>query len=201
MQEKNAALSVTIPATVAQVLVDALDLYSRIGMGQLGEIAHLARFGMLKTQCGEAPQIERIEDAKHRLDQATEVLFGFPPGASHGIHSPNVHDSFKTAWALQKAVRHRLAWDRSPQGGLGVQFDEPGPAAQNIRVSSSDDASVLAGLPEGVMVGRKDGEWIVTRQDSDGSQIVILSRSESLQTAVLQAKNRLDNRQGRCFSF
>ena len=36
-----------------------------------------------------------------------------------------INDSFRVAWDLQQVIRYRLAWDRNPEGGIQVIFDEP----------------------------------------------------------------------------
>jgi len=39
--------------------------------------------------------------------------------------SEKIHDVFRIAWDLQQVIRHRLAWDRNPKGGIQVSFDDP----------------------------------------------------------------------------
>lgn len=105
----------TLSKSQAETLIRALDLYTRIGLGQLEEIAHMFAF-------------EISPDEKDRLrahlDQAKLVL-GHPANGSHGINSIEVDDDFRAAYDIQQVVRHRLAWDKKPEGGIQVNFDEP----------------------------------------------------------------------------
>lgn len=103
----------------AQTLVDALDLYSRIGLGQFLEVADVY------VHAHDVSQEER-EELEIRLTQAKAAV-GHPRNGSFGIHSREVPDAFRVAWDLQKVIRHRLAVDRDPTGTpwRGVSYDEP----------------------------------------------------------------------------
>lgn len=95
----------------------ALEFYERAGgMGQLGEVLDPWR-----RRCRPA----NIEPARRALDEAQNLLTGLPFGASFGICSPEVPDEFRVAYDLHQVLRHRLAWDRYPQGGTNVVFDKP----------------------------------------------------------------------------
>ncbi len=105
----------------AQVLVNALDLYSRIGMGQFSEITHVLRMNALGNPSGQA-------DALAKVDELTRKASSYWMGGSgdyYGIASEKINDIFRVAWDLQQVIRYRLAWDRKPEGGIQVHFDEP----------------------------------------------------------------------------
>lgn len=106
-----------ITESQAQILVDALDLYSRIGAGQLEEIAHVLRIN-------PGTQHEKVAAVEELAKEASNCWMG-RAGGHHGISSEKVHDAFRVAWDLQQVIRHRLAWDRNPKGGIQVNFDEP----------------------------------------------------------------------------
>ncbi len=115
--------TLTLNERQAEVVAAALDLYARIGIGQFEEIVSIyegAQMGLGKTtDAGKLHAAKRfVEDAKHELT-------GFPANASHGIMSDKVNDTFRVAYDIGKVLRHRLAWDRSPEGGYGVHFDKP----------------------------------------------------------------------------
>ena len=97
----------------AQVLVDALDLYSRIGMGQLTEISHVLRMNS-----------KAVDEVDMMLREASYCWMG-GAGSYYGITSDKINDVFRVAWDLQQVIRYRLAWDRNPDGGIQVHFDEP----------------------------------------------------------------------------
>lgn len=101
----------------AQVITDALDLYARIGSGQLEEISHILRLN-------PGPAHEKIEAVSRLTREAASCWMGHA-GGHHGISSDKIHDCFRIAYDLQQVIRYRLAWDRHPEGGIQVHFDEP----------------------------------------------------------------------------
>jgi hypothetical protein len=107
----------------ARVITEALDLFSRIGMGQLEEIAHI--LGSY-TKPSESSSLlpERLEEVKRLAREASNVWTGNHFGC-RGISSEEIGDTFRVAWDLHQVIRHRLAWDRNPKGGLQVSFDTP----------------------------------------------------------------------------
>lgn len=109
--------NIVVDEQQARILVAALDLYSRIGIGQLTEVVRVYNYEW-KTPI---PTVDRLVEV---MNEAKHVI-GFGPGGSYGIHSPNVHDVFRRAFDIQCVIRHRLAFDRTPEGGFGVDFDTP----------------------------------------------------------------------------
>lgn len=113
--------SLTITEAQAITLINALDLYKRIGMGQLDEIKHVA-----------------VPAPKHKykwveLDQTMAILklqlLGWPHiNTAHSIVSKDLPDQFRVAWDILQVVRNRLAHDSLKPGekpGIYVYFDEP----------------------------------------------------------------------------
>ena len=105
----------------AEVLIKALDLYSRIGIGQIGEVHNILT---LEPHI-KSPSENTYQGIKNALDFVKRELFGFEAGASFAMHAPQVPDKFKVAWDLQQVIRHKLAWTANPAGGVGVSFQEP----------------------------------------------------------------------------
>lgn len=111
--------TLTFTEEQAGILVDALDLYSRIGIGQFEECVRVFDHTL------ELP-IETRDACKASLDHAKFVIAGLPAGGSHGIHNPKVRDVFRAAYDIQQVIRHRVAWDRKPEGNIShVHFDQP----------------------------------------------------------------------------
>jgi hypothetical protein len=199
---------IDLEASDTQLLQDALDLYSRIGLGQFGVITELARFGQLKNLAGNEPSDEDIKGAEGYLDGAKNILMDLAPNASHGIYGPHVAERFKKAWSLQKAIRHRLAWDRSPGGGMGVSFDKPVKgldAPTSAKVHSQADpipaaAVDASSLPAGCFLGQQSGQWVVGLLRDNGT-LEVFSRSASPQTAVSQATALVQGRYGLSTSY
>ncbi len=118
MSENKKTYTLNMSEEQAQILVRALDLYSRIGIGQFEEILDVYD-----------PLHKRVpveaRDAARRLLNSVKAVYGHPANGSNGIHSPEVRDEFRAAYDIQQVVRHRLAFDRHPEGGFQVNFDEP----------------------------------------------------------------------------
>jgi hypothetical protein len=112
--------SVEISEKQARIIISALDFYSRIGIGQFREIVSAFSWWQRDEQwLNHRDEVERlIHDAQFNLT-------GMPFNASYGIFSPEVPESAKIAWDIQQVIRHRLAWDRNPKGGMTVDFDTP----------------------------------------------------------------------------
>jgi hypothetical protein len=108
----------------ARVIVKALDLYSRIGMGQLGEIAYvLMNYSKSSSDNEIQDRADRFHVLRERLDIISQSWMG--RSGHYGISSEKISDVFRIAWDIQQVVRHRLAWDRNPKGDITVDFDDP----------------------------------------------------------------------------
>ena len=96
----------------------ALEFYSRIGMGQLKEIDSW-EFNFEDLDGGEK---QYVDDALQRISC---FFTGLPPNAYRGIGHKDVPDACNSAWDIYQVVRHHIAWEDHPEGGLFVQFDKP----------------------------------------------------------------------------
>jgi hypothetical protein len=104
--------------TQCQVLVSALDNFSRLGMGQFYTVVseHIPRnFRSINMQ--------EVNDMCDKLKLA--VHSGLDTNAYHGIHSGEISDYYRVAWDLHQVIRHRISWDEHPEGGMTVNFDTP----------------------------------------------------------------------------
>lgn len=102
----------------AEVLITALESYSRMMIGQIDYALEPLRFN------------NKIKADPKRLQQlCDEIKFLFTPfeqrGASYGIYSHEVDDSARVAYDIKKVIEHRLSFDRNPEGGKTVNFQEP----------------------------------------------------------------------------
>jgi hypothetical protein len=115
-----------------RLIRDAMELMSRIGMGQLGEIYHEVLLIRPAKRPGFMPDYEKL----HTLLQIMQKeLYGFQTGtASWGIHSPEIHDDYRMAWELYQVTRQILAedrWNSTPEdqrdmlSKCSVEFDDP----------------------------------------------------------------------------
>ena len=113
----------TLNTKQALVVVQALDLHSRLIAGQVEELGR--RFRMERASDPEMTleQLDRVDDAARLLKA---VMFPELRGnAAHGIHSDKIPDEARVAYDLLQVLRNRLAWDENPEGGIQVWFDDP----------------------------------------------------------------------------
>jgi len=110
--------------------VQSLDMYSRMGMGQLWVIESELR---VSGFFGGKKRSPKYEDVTQLVNRLTSVLYGFPyPNMAYGIHGREVPTECKLAYDIQQVVRHRLAWDsvgnppaRDWSKMMGCSFDNP----------------------------------------------------------------------------
>lgn len=192
----------------ARTLVDALDLFSRIQIGQFEEILNLARMGSIphREDRSVSERIEEIEEAEPLLREVKLLLTGHSPNASFGIFANKTPESAKVAYEIQRAIRHRLAWDRNPEGGLGVDFDDPdslrstGQPLAVLKRAQPSEAARLEDLPKDCLVGRFGALWRIVLPQEDGT-LRVLSECAQLETAIQQAHNKLEGKVKRGMGF
>lgn len=202
----------------AQTLSEACELYSRIGIGQLEEVAHMARMGVLahkdKTDGVDAESLDAAEEA---LMDAKRHITGMPSNASFGIHSDKVRQTFKLAWDLRQVIRHRLSWDRRGNPAkrdwsgagpmMGVNYDEPSASSglPLAKMEQATDADLLEQMPAGYALAKSgfggDQEWHLLKMpkgSKDQGKPEWLGSGESVRamlTAALDAEaGTADNR-------
>lgn len=117
---------------------EALELRARIAAGQLREITNVLRQNDPKHYC-----LSAVNVALQRLDEVKDLIMGLPGGAFLGIHSPELHNSGRVLYDMHQVIRHRLAWDHSPEPGWDVRKDPP------TKTSETDERlAVVVGTSE-----------------------------------------------------
>jgi hypothetical protein len=91
-----------------EIIKSALDLYLRIGIGQLEEAIHL-----YKTKVGGTGGAWDIIDS-HEFETVKLALTGYQRNASASIANPNVKQDFKEAYTMLKLIE-RFMWEQNPQ--------------------------------------------------------------------------------------
>lgn len=183
----------------AQVVTDALELVMRIGMGQLEYLMEFIRFGGMLGPNGTPLDLDLLDKGDKIMEQLKPLLTGFPMNASKGIGNAKLPPATPIAYEIFKVVRHTLAWDRNPEGGMGVHFDDP----YFLKYSSEPKVAMTKQgpqtappdqLPVGCFLGRPgpehDGKWAVIQADPRGGWMVV-AEAESAATAVAKAKAKL----------
>ena len=133
MPKPQATYRVEMTEQQLRVVQAAMDLYSRLGMGQLEEIfAHPD----LRKRRAELPQVMASTE-RDSLSDAMGVLKSvvFPELVAdqhYGIRAKQISDDNRIACDVSQVIRHRLAWDGAgnpPQrrwpAMAQVDFDPP----------------------------------------------------------------------------
>lgn len=115
----------SLPESTVFYVLEALDLYTRLGIGQLEILEEHLRMGSFSPEDDRELTFRILDRAKSVIQSLKMDVLGFQSGASFGIHHPSVNPGVSRTWYLLKVLRHRLSWDRQPAGGHGVGHDEP----------------------------------------------------------------------------
>lgn len=105
----------------SRAVVDGLDFSSRMPMGQIDELATMARTGQMRVRDDAAPGGSRTAtyeeaDAIEEHARAIARILGHGIGSSFGIRSPGVPDAAKHQYEVKKAVESALAHHLQPGG-------------------------------------------------------------------------------------
>lgn len=103
--------------TQAQAMVAALESFTRLGMGQYSAAMELS------IPFTKFPGYNRELEACYR--QIKSIIHGLTGSEYYSISSSELPESVKVAHDIFQVVRHRLAWDRNPEGGFTVDFSPP----------------------------------------------------------------------------
>ena len=129
-------LQVEMTLEQARVINQALDLFSRVYMGQLENITTMARMFDINAfnEEQEANKWEHYETASYYMGKVKEEL-GFNVNSSWGIYSPECNQVARDAWDIQQVLRYYEAWVRdgfdpntdvlNTSGKFQVQYNEP----------------------------------------------------------------------------
>lgn len=116
-------VTITCNEAQAQCIRDALELYTRIGIGQFEELDFLFHAGVIKPTAGTDPM--DAQDAIPALCFSIKRALGHHAHSSFGIAHDLVHESTKRAFEIKKQIEKAMAVHREPNpGGLrGVAYD------------------------------------------------------------------------------
>ena len=111
------------------VVIRALDLYSRIFIGQYDHLNWDIRLNADEKKISwkeiERAEIMRTYMFKKIKDIIIPDLAHFDLYASHGIWNDKNDPRAIDAYDLQQTIRFTDAWFRRPEGGIGVHFSKP----------------------------------------------------------------------------
>jgi hypothetical protein len=115
-----------------KIINKSLDLFSRVLMGQLDEVALVFRFENINNDNFDFNKINNLSNEFRNL----KINIGLSPNSCYGIHNNEfVSDSSRKSYDILQVIRHKLAWDRVDKDPkkddrdfksmFGVSFDEP----------------------------------------------------------------------------
>ena len=112
----------------AAAVVQALDLYSRLCIGQIDEVAHLVSSGAIPpyVEHGNAPANADMQtvDAVRELMLCAKKSLGFHPNASRGIGHAHNPIAASRSYEVKKALARALAIHRNPNPSFqSVDYD------------------------------------------------------------------------------
>lgn len=156
LREQDAKLAdsthdtVTLEMTVdhAQAVKGAADIFMRLALGQIEEIADLLRMGHIPVNADhrETRQVadpERLDRFEAVMREAKTIL-RFAPNASFGIGHPHVADAGKRAYEVYRVLSQALAKHRNPSptfkgidyDGLTVRYTQDPPPRASVTSAS-----------------------------------------------------------------
>ena len=114
-----------INKTQAEVISKALDIFSRVGSGQVNEILwhpSVAKKMWVKNDNLTENQNSHKLIAK-LLDDIKKIIWDYDPNEHGGIGMAEEID--KIAYDLHQVIRHKIAWEENPKGGNTINFHKP----------------------------------------------------------------------------
>ena len=104
----------------ANTILKALDLYSRLQSGQISELSCPFSSPFKEKILESNSSIEKeIKNIKKKLFPELSL------NESYGIFSKEIPEEAKIAYDILQVVRNKIAWTKTPHGGITVDFDTP----------------------------------------------------------------------------
>jgi hypothetical protein len=135
MSEPRVRFDLTVDQ--ARAVDMALDVYTRLCIGQLEEVAGLVRQNVIplarESQEGRAAAPCEVVDEVKALMVQVKALLGYPRNGSNGIGHRHVHLTGRQAYEAHKVLAKALAYHSDPEPSVwkGVAYDGLGPRYTN----------------------------------------------------------------------
>lgn len=119
-------VQITMTVEQARYVMQAMNLYSRILMGQFDEIKYL--FSCVGE---DAEFFKRDSEHWHRyldyhLDEIKKIVYPeLHRNASWGITGKPCPENATIVYDIYKSMNHAISWHQNPKGGLTVNYDKP----------------------------------------------------------------------------
>ncbi len=116
-------VTITLNEAQARTVCDALDLYARIGIGQLQEVSSLVRQGFL-VPTKTPKDAGWFYDGFDSVMNSAKSMLGLSGSSSYGIGHNSVNVDAKRAFELRKQIEKPMALAGDPDPGFrGVNYD------------------------------------------------------------------------------
>ena len=116
MKKSIKKVKVEMSEEQAFVVLRALNLYSRLSIGQIEEI----------TEVSKTPEIRNENEVKDVINKLKVFLFPeLSFGSFYSIAGSGTSESAKESWDIYQSIRYKLYWALYPEGGIQVYFNEP----------------------------------------------------------------------------
>ena len=125
MDKQNKRYVLSLNERQARTVVNALDCYTRMFMGQIGFALDDAYRDICSREQRDRPQLD-YERCYNAIGELKAVLFPeLHQNASYGITSPEVSETARVAIDIHDVLRNRVAWTTNPKGSYTVDFETP----------------------------------------------------------------------------
>lgn len=119
MKTDDQLYTITLTGKQALMFADACELVGRLGIGQWREaLRHMPLIDNIRTYA--------LEEELYPI-----ISKYFPPdlpkNGSYGVSNDKSVPLSDDYLHMNRIIRHRLAWDRKPEGDIFVEFDTPRP--------------------------------------------------------------------------
>jgi len=111
--------NVTLTEAQVSVISMACELVGRLRLGQFNDIVWKVYPETLGSQTVDHEKIRTLFD---------EISLELRKQRGHSGSDADWTDDARAAWDIHQVFRHRLSWDKNPEGNnMNVHFDEPMP--------------------------------------------------------------------------
>ena len=130
---KNPKIQLELTIEQGRAVVDALDAYSRLCIGQLEEVACLVNHGVIPMARPYGQGVRQMAPAEvcrelEAIVAAAKQLLGYPSNGSNGIGHPDVAASGHRAYEIKKVLEKAISEHVEPNPTFrGVNYDGLGP--------------------------------------------------------------------------
>ena len=114
-------VNVDMSVEQARVIIKALDLLSRLHMGQMDEVELFYRWAGIPMN--RPIPCEKVRQLCSMIK--SQVFPELTSGGYYAISSSKISEEARVAYDLIQALRYPIAWEENPKGDITVNYDMP----------------------------------------------------------------------------